>query len=431
MSSKDCVEIPVVGPVSGSVVVPGSKSITNRALVAAALAEGETLLLRPLDSVDTRVMLDCLRQTGTVWRRDDENLRIRGLNAKPLPCDSRLYVENSGTTARFLIPFLALGQGSYLIDGNERMRTRPIAPLLRAMNSAGFETTEVNGTGALPVRIQAGGFPGGDVEIDGETSSQFISALMLSAPYATEPLTIRIVGEAVSRDYLEMTRRVMADFGAETEWLDGKSLRVSNRRRYRARSYPIEADMSSASYFFAVAAITGGKVRVGPVSRDSIQGDLKLVRILESMGCSVVFDEDSVTLEGAPLKATEADMNTISDVAPTLAAVALFAQGKTVVRNVANMRLKECDRIAAVVKEFRKLGARVEEFEDGFAVTGGVPLRGAALETYDDHRMAMSFSLAGLKVPGVRILDPGCVSKTFPDYFERLFRLIGESRRIP
>jgi 3-phosphoshikimate 1-carboxyvinyltransferase len=318
---------------------------------------------------------------------------------------------------------LPLGKGRYILNGNERMQQRPINDLIITLNDLGVEVRDMNNTGCPPVQIAGGGLKGGNVSIPGANSSQYVSAIMMAAPYAEKDTHIQITGELVSRTYVEMTQRIMTEFGAECTWQGKQQLRIAPKS-YRACDYEIEGDASSASYFFGMAAVTGGRIAVTGLTRDSSQGDLGILDILEQMGCSVSWKNNEVIIQGKELSAVDVDMNTMSDVAPTLAVVSLFAKGTTFIRNVANMRIKECDRISATVTELRKLGAVVEEWEDGLSIKGGGDLKGAELETYDDHRMAMSFSLAGLKVPGVTILEPGCVSKTFPRFYDMFLPLI-------
>jgi len=416
--------IPNSKPVDGSITVPGSKSLTNRALLVAALAQGTSLLKGILHSDDTKYMTEALQALGVKFEVQAEGLSVFGKAGTLGPTDQTLYVQNAGTAARFLTAALGLGQGQYRLDGNERMRQRPIGDLIDALSCLGVAVKDEQGNRCPPLQIQGGGFQGGHVNIPGDQSSQYLSALMLTAINAKADTEVTIVGPLVSRTYVEMTCKLIHDFGATTSWVSDSKLLIPGRQTYQAREYRVEGDASSASYFFALAAITGGEITVKGIQKDSTQGDLGLVYILEQMGCCLSFDGENVTLKGGPLTAVDVDMNTMSDVAPTLAVVALFAKGTTVIRNVANMRIKECDRITAVTTELSKLGAKVEEFPDGLSVVGGTALKGATLDTYDDHRMAMALCLAGLKVPEITINDPSCVSKTFPDFFSQLFPLL-------
>ena len=416
-------KIPLSGPISAQLRIPGSKSLTNRALLIAALATGSSRLEGMLHSDDTRYMTQALEALGVRLESKEGALLVKGSAGKLGPYSQEIYVENAGTAARFLTAALGLGQGPYLLDGNARMRQRPIKDLIVALDPLGVTVKDINQTGCPPIRIE-GQFKGGKVQLRGDQSSQYLSAIMITAPCAAGDTEIEIVGPLVSETYVEMTRQIMADFGAQSHWLGPKNLAIKGRQGYQGREYQIEGDASSASYFFALAAITGGEITVLGIQKNSTQGDLGLVGILEQMGCQVTWETGQVTLKGGPLKAVEVDMNSMSDVAPTLAVVALFAKGKTVINNVANMRIKECDRIQAVTSELGKLGAVCAQWPDGLSVEGLGNLRGASLATYDDHRMAMAFALAGVKVSGVEIENPGCVSKTFPDFFETFLPLL-------
>ncbi len=424
MNQPQAVEIPCSKPVEGEIRIPGSKSITNRAILIASLARGTSLLDGVLNSDDTFYMRKVWKNLGVNFEDNEGKLRVTGCDGNLAACRKELYIENAGTAARFLTAALTLGRGQYIITGNERMRQRPIADLLRALNDLGADVVDIAGTGCPPVKIATRGLAGGTVRVPGEKSSQYISAIMLAAPYSQNGTKINITGNLVSRSYVEMTREIMRTFDVECEWLDSQTLSIPCNQKYIAKNYSIEGDASSASYFFGMAAITGGRIKITGINPNSTQGDLNLLDALEQMGCRAHWVEDGVILEGRPLKGIEIDMNTMSDVAPTLAVIALFAQGTTQIRNVGNMRIKECDRISAIVAELKKLGAETEEWEDGLSITGGAKYRPAELHTYNDHRMAMSLALAGLRIPGIRIRDPQCVSKTFPDFFEVFLPLI-------
>ncbi len=423
MEFKKSLVIPVSGPIDSKIRIPGSKSLTNRALLIASLAKGKSKLSGLLHSDDTHYMIQICKSLGIRCEIDGETVFIKGCDGDPGPWSEELYVGNAGTAARFLTAMLPLGKGDYILNGNERMQQRPIIDLIVALNKLGVGVKDINNTGCPPVQITGGGLKGGELSIPGDKSSQYVSAIMMAAPYAKRDTVIHITGELVSRTYVEMTQRIMIEFGADCAWQDKQTLRITPQK-YEGRSYEIEGDASSASYFFGMAAITGGRIKVKGLTKNSSQGDLGLLDILEKMGCQISWNGDEVSVQGKDLSAVDVDMNTMSDVAPTLAVVGLFAKGTTIIRNVGNMRIKECDRISAVVTELRKLGASVEEWEDGLSIKGNCQLRGEALATYDDHRMAMAFSLAGLKVPGVTILDPGCVSKTFPSFYDVFLPLI-------
>lgn len=418
--------VPARGPVRGAIRPPGSKSITNRALVCAALANGESVLKGALDSEDTRVMLTALGKLGIPVGVSDGGgtLRVAGCGGAIPARHAEIFVANSGTTMRFLTALVALGHGEYRLDGIPRMRERPMGDQAAAMRALGVDVQCEGARECPPVVVAANGLRGGIAEVRGTASSQFLSGLMMAAPYADAPVVLAVQGTLVSVPYIAMTQRVMQAFGAEVDATsDYSELRIANARRYHGRDYAIEPDASAASYFFAAAAITGGEVTVEGLSRASLQGDVAFVDCLAEMGAEVRFDNDSITVTGRPLVGVDVDMNAISDTVPTLAVAALFAVGPTRIRNVGHIRHKETDRIAAVAAELRKLGAAVDESEEGLRISPG-PLRAAAIDTYNDHRMAMSFAIAGLRVPGVVILDPGCTAKTYPDFFADLDLLI-------
>jgi len=417
------------GPLEATVVVPGSKSITNRALLTAALAEGESFLRGALASDDTRVMRDALATLGA--RIDDRSdpWTVGGTSGRLACPEAPLYVGNSGTTARFLTAAATLAPGPVVIDGDRRMRERPIADLTDALGALGAEV-EIQGQNACPpVRVRGGGLAGGLAEIDAHHSSQYVSGVLLAAPYASRDITLQLLdGVLVSKPYVDLTIQVMRTFGAEVRWLatdTRRSLFVRAGRPYRARDYAVEPDASAAAYPFCAAAIAGGVVRVENIPRDSLQADFALLDLLERMGCKVERQGNTVSLTGPSdgLRSLgEVDMNDLPDAALAYSVVALFASGPTTIQNVGNLRIKETDRLAALETELRRLGARADAGPDFLTVHPG-PLHGAEIETYDDHRMAMSFSLAGLRVPGVVIRNPSCVSKTWPNYFD-VFRVL-------
>ncbi len=423
---RDPLPIRPRGALAASVRVPGSKSITNRALVAAALASGESLLEGGLRSDDTQVMLDALRALGC--RIDDapDAWRVVGRAGSLASPEAPLFAGNSGTTARFLTAAATLADGPVVIDGTARMRERPIQDLVDALVALGarVETVAAPGSrpGCPPVRVEGGGLPGGRAQIDATRSSQYVSAVLLVAPYATRAVDLAFLGGSlVSRPYVDLTLQVMRAFGAAADWSAEGGLRVEAGHPYRGRPYAIEPDASAAVYPLCAAAIAGGRVRVTGFPQGSIQADLALLPILERMGCRVARRPDALEVSGpeGPLRGVDVDMNALPDAALALAVVALFAQGPTRIRNVANLRIKETDRLAALEKELSKLGASARSGSDFLEIEPG-PLRPATIDTYDDHRMAMAFALAGLRIPGVAIRDPGCVAKTWPGYFALL-----------
>ena len=422
---------PANGPVDGVVRVPGSKSITNRALLVAALADGESELLDALHSDDTRFMAAALTELGVAVDTDEagDRFTVRG-GGGTFPAErADLFVGNSGTTMRFLTAALPLGRGVFRIDGVPRMRQRPLAPLLGALRQLGADAESELATGAPPVVVRAAGLPGGHARMAGSESSQYFTALLLAGPYAREGVEIAVDGELVSTPYLPLTASVMAAFGVEAE-LDReewRTLRVRAGQRYRGRRFRVEPDASNASYFFAAAAATGGRVRVEGLGSGSSQGDLRFLDVLAAMGAFVTEEADAVEVRGpagGTLRGVDRDLGPISDTAQTLAAIAPFAAEPTTIRGIAHARLKETDRVGALATELRRLGQGVEEFADGLTIHPA-PIIPADIATYDDHRMAMSFAITALRAPGVRIQDPGCVAKTFPGFFDRLDELTG------
>jgi 3-phosphoshikimate 1-carboxyvinyltransferase len=422
---------PVVQPVEGNVRVPGSKSITNRALLLAALAEGTSRLEGALFSDDTHYMSEALRQLGIPVRADAdaELFEVTGAGGQ-LPADTaELFVGNSGTTARFITALLALGRGPYRLDGVPRMRERPIGELLDVLRQLGVDARDELGTGSLPLEVRSNGWRGGKVTMHAEKSSQPLSGLLMVAPLAENGLEIEVAGELFSQPYIEITTRMMDQWGAALTHENLRHFQIPGGQNYRAQTYRIEPDASGASYFWAAAAVTGGRVRVEGIGQGALQGDAAFVDVLEQMGCAVTRGDDFIEVRGVPhLRGIDVDMNSISDTVMTLAAIAPFADEPVNIRNVAHIRHKETDRIAAVATELRRLGVTVDERADGLTIHPASALQPAHIKTYDDHRMAMSFAITGLRASGVEILDPGCVAKTFPDFFERLDALCAEAR---
>lgn len=416
---------PVTEPVRGSIRPPGSKSLTNRALVIAALASGTTKLTGVLASDDTRVMVESLNRLGVSVTHDVDSctMEVAGCGGKPPAETAELWLENSGTSIRFLTAFCALGTGEYRLDGNERMRERPISHLVDSLKLFGIDVECELETSCPPVRMVAQGFAGGRTSIAGDISSQYLSALLMAAPCASKSVDIEVTGDLVSKPYIDMTMGVMAQFGATVLCPDPHRFTIAPQE-YKATNYDIEPDASAASYFFAAAAITGGEVTVEGLTSYALQGDVHFVEALEEMGCEVDYGDDSITVRGRKLSGVDIDMNAISDTAQTLAVVALFAEGATRIHNVGHMRHKETDRVAAVVNEIRRMGIEAEELDDGLTITPG-QIQPATIETYDDHRMAMSFALAGLRTEGIRIADPLCTCKTYPHFFSDLEKLCG------
>jgi 3-phosphoshikimate 1-carboxyvinyltransferase len=419
MSAPRAIE-PLQRPPDATVVVPGSKSITNRAVVAAMLASGTSRLRGALFADDTEAMLDSAARlrAGVVADADAATVEVTGFGGHlpegPIELDARL----SGTTARFVLPILGLGAGPYHLDGGDPLRRRPMGDGIDALRSLGVEIVDEGQPGHLPVTV-GGGFVGGDVpavSVPGATSSQFLSGLLLVGPCLDGGLTIEVTDVLVSEPYVAMTVEVMQAFGAQVDASVGSRF-VVMPGGYTSVDYAVEPDASAASYFFAAAAICGGRVTIEGLSRSSLQGDLAFVEVLERMGASVDWATDSVTVRGTGrLRGVDADLGAFSDMAQTLAVTAVFADSSTTIDGIGFIRRKETDRIAAMVTELRRCGITVDELDDGLRIEPGAP-RPAVIETYDDHRMAMSFSLLGLRVPGIAIADPACVAKTFPGFF--------------
>jgi 3-phosphoshikimate 1-carboxyvinyltransferase len=422
------IEIPVAdGPLHARVRPPGSKSITNRALVCAALADGQSELRAALDCEDTRVMIAALSQLGLEVDCDlaRATISVRGGGGQLPTRQADLFVANSGTTIRFLTAMLSTIEGEFRLDGIERMRQRPIADLLAALRQLGVNAASENDDGCPPVRLSSTGMRGGAVEIRGDVSSQFLSGLLMASPNARSDVAIELTGELVSKPYVEMTLGVMNAFGVRAEHRDLQRFEIE-RQEYRPAKYAIEPDASAASYFWAAAAVTGGSIAVQGLTRDALQGDVAFCECLAAMGCDVEYQSEAIKVTAAsPLRGVDVDMNAISDTVQTLAVVALFAEGPTRISNVEHIRHKETDRIGDLARELRRLGAEVDERQDGLTITPAAH-SGAAIETYNDHRMAMSFAVAGLRIPHVTILNPRCIEKTYPRFFDDFLGLYAD-----
>ncbi len=413
---------PINNPPIATIEVPGSKSFTNRALLVAALANGQSTLTGALFSDDTHYMCKSLQRLGVqiVEDKEKDTFHVTG-NGGVIPIQrAELYIGNSGTTSRSLISYVSLGYGEFIIDGDEPMRGgRPISDLMDALEQLGVSVRSEFENGYLPVIVNANGINGGKTKLDASRSSQFLTSLMLVAPYAKDGMEIEVIGN-LKTPYIDITMAVMEAFGVEVINTGYTLFSISDGQKYQSRAYHIEPDASSASYFFGAAAITGGRVTVKHLHTDSKQGDVQFIRVLERMGCQVDVSDNGITVRGPDqLRGIDVDMKDISDTALTLAAIAPFADSPVIIRNIEHTRWQETDRIFAMVTELRKLGVPVVEHQDGLEISPS-PITPAAIDTYHDHRVAMAFSLIGLKVPGIRINDPDCVRKTFPDYFEVL-----------
>ena len=416
---------PLRKPVDAIIAVPGSKSYTNRALLVAAMANGVSTLTGALFSDDTHYMSASLRKLGVPIDADEKlaTFEVHGNGGNISVSSADLYIGNSGTTSRSLTAYVSLGHGKFVIDGDAPMRRgRPISDLLDALRQLGVSARSQFDNEHLPVIVEADGLAGGRTRIDVTKSSQFLTALLLIAPYAKSGMEIEVVGKR-EMPYIDITLAVMTAFGVHAINRDSQYFRIQAGQQYQPRVYNIEPDASNASYFFAAAALTGGRVTVQHLHADSAQGDVQFVGILEQMGCRVTLSDTGITVNGPDqLKGVAVDMRTISDTSLTLAAIAPFADSKVTIRNIEHTRWQETDRIHAMVTELRKLGVPVVEHRDGLEISPA-PITPAAIDTYEDHRVAMAFSLIGLKVPGIQINNPECVSKTFPHYFQVLQQL--------
>lgn len=421
---------PINHALNATVRVPGSKSLTNRALLIASLANGTTHLSNALFSDDSRYFAKALQTLGFDVQLDELNhsMTVTGLGGKIPATNAELFIGNAGTAARFLSAFLTLGHGEYILDGEPRMRERPIGDLVEALSQLDAQVKPIISNQypvCPPIKVVANGLQGGKTKIAGDISSQFLSALLMVAPYAQTPIEVELTTDLNSKPYVDMTISIMKDFGVEVE-RDGYEYFKVPVTSYQlpVTSYPIESDASAASYFFAAPAICGGTVKVENISRKSVQGDIGFLDVLQQMGCTVQETDNCILVTGhSVLHGVDVDMRDIPDTAQTLAAIAPFADSPTRIRGIASARVKETDRVSATCVELGRLGVRVEEHEDGMTIYPVEKMRSASIQTYNDHRMAMAFSLIGLRFDGVTIENPSCVSKTFPNFFEVLNQL--------
>ena len=419
---------PISHPLNATVRVPGSKSLTNRALLIASLANGTTHLINALFSDDSRYFAKALQTLGFDVQLDEANhsMTVTGMDGKIPSAKAELFIGNAGTAARFLSAFLTLGNGEYILDGEPRMRERPIGDLVEALEQLGcdiqpLQKTEGGKQICPPVKITATGLKGGKTKIAGDISSQFLSALLMTAPYAQSAIEIELTTDLNSKPYVAMTIAIMKDFGVDIQRDQYSRFTIHPSSYLPLTNYPIESDASAASYFFAAPAICGGTVKVENISRKSVQGDIAFLDVLKQMGCKVEETDNSITVYSPSfLHGVDVDMRDIPDTAQTLAAVAPFALSPTRIRGIASARVKETDRVHATCTELKRLGVEVEEHEDGMTIYPCQTFKPANVQTYNDHRMAMAFSLIGLHFDGVTIENPSCVSKTFPGFFEVL-----------
>ena len=403
--------------VEATLTLPGSKSYTHRALIAAALAPGESILANALKAEDTELTAQALAGLGADLDWQGHTVRVLGTGGHLKPVADPIFLGNSGTSMRFLTAVVALGSGTYRLTGTPRLCERPMGELLEALNNLGVQATSEQGNGCPPVTVTGGSFTGGITRLSGAVSSQFLSALLLIGPLAPKGVEIEISGELVSRPYVDVTLSVLTAFGITFYREAYRRFIIPGGQSYRNHQYDIEADASSASYFWAAAALTGGRMTIANLDLESIQGDIDFLSVLARMGCHLISSPQGLTVEGGPLQGIHMDMSAMPDLVPTLGVLAAFAEGETVISGVAHLRHKESNRLAAVATELGKMGITAEETPDGLRIIGGTP-QGADIETYDDHRIAMSFAVAGLKAKGVVIHNPDCVAKSFPDFWE-------------
>jgi len=408
-----------------AVRIPGSKSITHRYLIMAALAEGRSQLRNTLWCDDTRYTAMALESLGAQIIHYPEAAEVIGTGGKLDHPSKPIFLDNAGTSMRLLTAVACLARGDCILTGSDRMHRRPIGELLAGLRPLGGVVESLEESGYPPVLIHGNGLKGGSTLVDASRSSQFVSAILLAAPYASNPVEIGLQG-LVSKPYVDITLDGMSRFGAVASWLDEETLRVEAPGQYRPGNYDVEGDCSSASYFWAAAAITGGRITTLNIVRNSQQGDLAFLELLSQMGCRVEWHDHGVTVLGGRLRGIEVDMRDMPDMVPTLAVTAAFAEGTTVIGNVGHLRIKESDRLRAVTEGLQRLDVRVDEGQDSLTIRGGSPV-GALIDPHNDHRIAMSFAIAGLVTKGVRIGDETCVDKSFPEFWDR-FNELYESR---
>ena len=413
-----------IGKINGEVFLPGSKSLSNRALLIAALANGVTKITNLLVSDDINYMLKALTTLGVDYTLSDcgTECTIIGNNGFFKATESlELYLGNAGTAMRPLCAALAASEGEFTLTGEPRMKERPIGHLVNALSQLNADIEYIENKDYPPVKIKGKSLTGSNVKIDGSISSQFLTAILMIAPLLKTDTNITIEGELVSKPYIDITLNIMSRFGVNVQNNNYQSFTVIGNQTYKSvEKYMVEGDASSASYFLAAGAIKGGEVTVHGVGKLSVQGDKYFADVLEKMGAEIIWADESITVRGNDLKAIDMDMNHIPDAAMTIATTALFAKGKTTIRNIYNWRVKETDRLSAMATELRKVGAEVTEGEDYISITPPASLKHAEIDTYNDHRVAMCFSLIALSNTPVTINDPKCTAKTFPDFFDKL-----------
>ncbi len=406
------------------ITVPGSKSFTHRMLIAAALSEGVSLINNGLISEDTQMTIAALEQMGIRIEVKTDGFLVHGRGGHLNSCDSPIHLENSGTSMRLLTAVAAIGKGIFTLTGSKRMGERPIQDLLDALGQLGVSVRSLNNNGCPPVEVTGGTLSGDKVTINCEKSSQYLSALLLIAPYTENGIEITVIKGPVSRPYVDMTVEVMKTFGVTLTREGYRKFKVPGAQVYRTGEYWVEGDCSQAAYFWSAAAITGTRIKVLGIKPGSPQGDVRFVDLLNKMGCRIFKEPDGISVLGGALSAIKADLSDMPDSVPTLALVAAFAEGTSEIYNVAHLKSKESDRLTAVVTELNKMGIKATATDSALVVKGGKPC-GSIIDTYNDHRIAMSFAIAGLNVPGVYIRDESCVEKSFPDFWQVFEGLYG------
>ncbi len=408
----------------GTVTIPGSKSISHRMLICAALAHGTSIVKNVLESEDlahTRCALSDMGAAMTVG--DDGTITVQGVKGRPTPHGPDIYLGNSGTSMRLLAGVAALGSTPYVFTGDQRMQERPMGDLLTALQMIGVKASSRKGDGTPPVCIQGGIRKGGGVTLDCSQSSQYLSSLLMMGAMLDQGLLITLPAPAVSAPYIDLTMDIMAKFNVKAKRVDDTHYEVPGNQTYIPGNFSVEPDLSNASYFWAMGAVSGQQIKVAHINQSSLQGDIRLLDIFKQMGCTVFCEADGITVSGKDLSAVTVDMSDIPDVVPTLAVVACFARGTTKINNIAHLRQKECDRISAVVSQLKKLGVDARQGDDWLSVTGNTTMEGAIIETFNDHRIAMAFSIIGLMVEGITIENQGCVAKSFPGFWDILDQL--------
>ncbi len=406
-----------------SIKIPGSKSISHRAMICACLANGRSLIKNILKSDDIFYTIAGLEKMGAVIKETENNsFEVYGFNGKPKLCEKEIYLGNSGTSMRLLAGVASLGESTYILTGDKRMCQRPMGGLISALRMAGIDADSIRGNNCPPVSINGKGKRGGKIILDCSRTSQYLSSVLIMGALLDHGLDIELPALPVSSPYIDLTMDIMKEFSVKADKINELNYHVSGHQVYQAKEFIVEPDLSNASYFWAAGAVTGKKIKVENIHKDSLQGDLRFLDILEQMGCTIGYHADGISVAGrnsseGNLRGVDVDMSDIPDVVPTLAVVASFAEGETIIRNIAHLREKECDRIDAVVSQLLKMGIKAKQGKDFLSVTGGIP-SGGIIETFNDHRIAMAFSIAGLKVPGIIIENEGCVGKSFPTFWE-------------